>query len=196
MNKTKKSVSLPSMEQVEGEKKRLKHKAAYKKALSGTIYVLVVVAAVSVLISSLILPVLQISGDSMEPTLHSGEIVVAIKTKNFETGDLCCFSWNNRTLIKRVIAGPGEWVDIKDDGTVYVNYKKIEEPYVTGKSLGETDLTYPYQVPENSYFVLGDQRETSIDSRNTVIGCIYKDQFIGKVQFRIWPFTNIGFVSE
>lgn len=196
MKKIKKEILLPSMEQIEGEKKRLKHKAAYQKALSGTIYALVIVAAVSVLIASLVLPVLQISGDSMEPTLHSGEIIVAVKTKNLETGNLCCFSWNNKTLIKRIIAGPGEWVDIKADGTVYVNYKKIEEPYVTGKSLGETDLTYPYQVPDNSYFVLGDQRDTSIDSRNTVIGCIYKDQLIGKVQFRIWPISSIGLVSE
>lgn len=195
MSRRKRTVSLPSLEQIEMEQKRLRHKSAYRRALSGTVYALIIVAAIAVLISSLLLPVLQISGDSMEPTLNSGEVVVAVKTKIFEIGDLCCFSWNNKTMIKRVIGRPGDWVDIKKDGTVYVNSKKLDEPYVSKKSPETDGRTYPYQVPENSYFMLGDQRETSIDSRNEAIGCIYKDQIIGKVEFRIWPLSDFGAVS-
>ncbi len=192
MSKKTRSIPLPSMEQIESEKRRLSHRSAYRRALSGTVYALIIVAAIAVLISSLLLPVLQISGDSMEPTLYSGEVVVAVRTKTFETGDLCCFSWNNKTMIKRVIGRPGDWVDIKKDGTVYVNSKKLEEPYVSKKSPEKDGRSYPYQVPENTYFVLGDQRETSIDSRSEAIGCIYKDQIIGKVEFRIWPLADFG----
>lgn len=188
------NIILPTVAQVETEKQRIEHQEAYRKSLSGTIYVLTIVAALAVLISSLLLPVMQITGNSMEPSLYSGNIVVVIKTKDFAVGDLCCFSWNNKTMIKRVIACAGDWVDIKDDGTVYVNYQELEEPYIAEKSLGETDLTYPYQVPENTVFVMGDKRDSSVDSRNSVIGCVYKDQIIGEVQFRIWPFMQIGFL--
>lgn len=196
MRKKQKTVTLPSLPEIEAEQVRLRRKARYRKALSGTIQILTFVAAIAVLISSFLLPVLQITGTSMEPTLHNGEIIVVFKTNDFSTGDLCCFSWNNKTLIKRVIATAGDWVDIKDDGTVYVNYQELDEPYISEKSLGETDLTYPYQVPENTIFVMGDKRDSSVDSRSSLIGCVYKDQIIGKVQFRIWPFDRIGFVRQ
>jgi signal peptidase I len=192
---TRSPVPLPTMEQVDRERQRIRRRKAYFQSLTSTVGVLAVVAALAVLISSLFLPVMQISGDSMEPTLKDGEIIVLVKTEHFETGDLCSFSWNNKTLIKRVIAGPGDWVEIDSDGTVYVNQAALNEPYITEKSLGECDLDFPYQVPDNHYFALGDHRTTSIDSRSTVIGSVNKDQIIGKVMFRIWPLNAMGLIS-
>ena len=188
----KKDVSLPTMDQISIERGRMKHQSAYRKALFGTVQVLLIVAAIAVLISSLLLPVLQITGDSMVPTLHHDNIVVLVKTDQFETGDICSFSWNNRTLIKRVIGVPGDWIDIEDDGTVYVNGEKLEEPYVTDQSLGECDITFPYQVPEKSLFLMGDHRETSIDSRSSIVGSVHYDQVIGRVLFRVWPLSEFG----
>ena len=192
-NKKKKEVSLPTKKQVETERKRYRRQRAYNKALRGTVYVLTIVAAVAVLISTLILPVLQIEGTSMEPTLTNGDIVLLMKTTRFERGDLCAFTWNNKLLVKRVIGLPGDWIEIDTDGTVYLNGDKLEEPYVEQRALGECDLVFPYQVPAGQYFVIGDMRESSIDSRNTLIGCIPKDQIVGKAFFRIWPFKSIRF---
>jgi len=189
-------LGLPTEEQLKTELKRIRHTAAYGKALRSTVGVLLVVAAVAVLISSLFLPVLQIAGDSMTPTLNNDEIVVLVKTNHFDTGDLCSFSWNNKILIKRIIAGPGDWVEIDGDGTIYVNGEALEEPYVMDKSLGECDLKFPIQIGENEYFLVGDHRSTSVDSRSTVIGNVSTEQIIGKVVFRIWPFGRIGFISE
>lgn len=186
------SESLPTIEQIDEERRRIKYNKKYRKALVGTVNVLIVVAALAVLISTLLLPVLQISGNSMEPTLRNDEIIVLIKTDKFKTGDLCSFTWNNRTLIKRVIGVAGDWIEIKADGTIYVNGEELEEPYVTDKSIGECDITMPYQVPEDSLFVVGDHRETSIDSRNTVIGSVNYDQVIGKVVLRVWPLNRWG----
>jgi signal peptidase I len=189
----KKIKSLPTKEQVETERKRYRRQKAYNKALSGTIYVLTVVAAVAVLIATLVLPVLQIEGTSMEPTLVNGDIVLLTKTTSFNRGELCGFSWNNKLLIKRVIGIPGDWIEIDTDGTVYLNGEKLDEPYAQQLSVGECDLEFPFQVPQEEYFVLGDMRESSIDSRNTLIGCVKKDQIVGKVFFRIWPFKEIRF---
>lgn len=186
-------VSLPTKQQVETERKRYRRQKAYNKALGGTIYVLTIVAAVAVLIATLILPVLQIEGKSMEPTLVNGDIVLLNKTVNFDRGELCGFSWNNKLLIKRVIGIPGDWIEIDTDGTVYLNGEMLEEPYAQQLAIGECDLDFPYQVPQEAYFVLGDMRESSIDSRNTLIGCVEKDQIVGKVFFRIWPFKKIRF---
>ncbi len=185
--------SLPTKQQIETERKRYRRQKAYNKALSGTIYVLTIVAAVSVLIATLVLPVLQIEGTSMEPTLVNGDIVLLTNTTNFDRGELCGFSWNNKLLIKRVIGIPGDWIEIDTDGTVYLNGEKLDEPYAEQLAMGECDLEFPYQVPQEQYFVLGDMRETSIDSRNTLIGCVEKDQIVGKVFFRIWPFNGIRF---
>ena len=189
----KKIISLPSKQQVETERKRYRRQKAYNKALGGTIYVLTIVAAVAVLIATLVLPVLQIEGKSMEPTLVNGDIVLLTKTVNFNRGELCGFSWNNKLLIKRVIGIPGDWIEIDTDGTVYLNGEKLDEPYAQQLAVGECDLEFPFQVPQEEYFVLGDMRESSIDSRNTLIGCVEKDQIVGKVFFRIWPFKTIRF---
>lgn len=190
----KKSVeTLPTKQQVETEIKRYRRQKAYNKALGGTVYVLTIVAAISVLIATLILPVLQIEGTSMEPTLVNGDIVLLTKTTNFDRGELCGFSWNNKLLIKRVIGIPGDWIEIDTNGSVYLNGEKLDEPYAAQLSVGECDLEFPFQVPQEQYFVLGDMRESSIDSRNTLIGCVEKEQIVGKVFFRIWPFNRIRF---
>ena len=193
LHRKKKEVSLPTKSQVETERKRYRRQKAYNKALRGTVYVLTIVAAVAVLIATLVLPVLQIEGTSMEPTLSNGDIVLLMKTTRFERGNLCAFTWNNKLLVKRVIGLPGDWIEINTDGTVYLNGDKLEEPYVQQMALGECDLEFPFQVPQEQYFVVGDMRENSIDSRNSLIGCIPKDQIVGKVFFRIWPFKSIRF---
>ena len=185
--------SMPSKEQVETERKRYRRRNAYGKALGGTVYVLTIVAAVAVLIATLVLPVLQIEGSSMEPTLVNGDIVLLAKSTTFKRGELCGFAWNNKLLIKRVIGVPGDWIEIDTDGTVYLNGDKLDEPYASHISFGECDLEFPYQVPQEQYFVLGDMRESSIDSRNTLIGCVTKEQIVGKVLVRVWPIKNIRF---
>lgn len=182
----------PTSAQIEAELQRVSHRTAYRKALFSTLNVLLLVAALAVLVSTLVLPVLQISGDSMLPTLEHGDIIVLIKTDHFETGDLCSFSWNNKTLIKRVIGVPGDWIEMDEEGTIYLNGNALDEPYITDKHLGECDIEFPYQVPENSIFVVGDRRETSIDSRSSVIGCVNYEQVIGKVLFRVWPLKKLG----
>ena len=192
MKHTNKTVdSLPTKKQVETERKRYRRQKAYNKALGGTVYVLTIVAAVAVLIATLLLPVLQIEGTSMEPTLVNGDIVLLTKTTAFERGDLCGFSWNNKLLIKRVIGIPGDWIEIDTDGTVYLNGEKLDEPYAQRLAVGECDLEFPFQVPQEQYFVMGDMRESSIDSRNTLIGCVEKEQVVGKVFFRIWPLKTL-----
>ena len=193
MHRKKKEVVLPTKTQVETERKRYRRQKAYNKALRGPVYVLTIVAAVAVLIATLVLPVLQIEGTSMEPTLSNGDIVLLTKTTRFDRGDLCGFTWNNKLLIKRVIGLPGDWIEIDVDGTIYLNGDKLDEPYVQQMDLGECDLEFPFQVPQEQYFVVGDMRENSIDSRNSLIGCIPKDQIVGKVFFRIWPFKSMRF---
>ena len=193
IHRREKEVSLPTMNQIETERKRYRRQKAYNKALRGTVYVLTIVAAVAVLVATLILPVLQIEGTSMEPTLSNGDIVLLTKTTRFERGDLCGFTWNNKLLIKRVIGLPGDWIEIDTDGTIYLNGNKLDEPYVQQIALGECDLEFPFQVPQEQYFVVGDMRKSSIDSRNSLIGCIQKEQIVGKVFFRIWPFSEIEF---
>ena len=183
--------SLPSIGQIEQERKRYRWKKAYFKALRGTISVLTYVAAVAALIATLVLPVMQIEGSSMEPTMKSGDIVLLNKTTRFERGEICGFSWNNKLLIKRVIGLPGDWIEMDVDGTVYRNGEKLEEPYIEQLTFGECDLEFPFQVPPEQYFVLGDMRESSIDSRSTLIGCVEYDQIVGKVFIRIWPLNEI-----
>jgi len=189
--KNKQPISLPTRDQVETERKRYRWQKAYFKALRGTISVLTYVAAIAALIATLVLPVLQIEGTSMEPTLLNGDIVLLTKTTQFDRGEICGFAWNNKLLIKRVIGIPGDWIEIDTDGTVYRNGEKLDEPYAQQIAFGECDLEFPYQVPQEQYFVLGDMRESSIDSRNTLIGCVEYDQIIGKLFFRIWPLKRI-----
>ena len=187
----KEEVSLPTKVQVETERKRYRWKKAYFKALRGTVAVLTYMAAVAALIATFVLPVLQIEGTSMEPTLVNGDIVLLAKTTSFDRGDICGFSWNNKILIKRVIGIPGDWIEIDTDGTVYLNGEKLDEPYAQQIAFGECDLEFPFQVPQEQYFVLGAMRESSIDSRNTLVGCVEHDQIIGKIFFRIWPLKEM-----
>lgn len=191
---SKKKVSVPSLTEIQSERKRIRRKDYYRQALRGTVSVLVVVAAVAVLIATLFLPILQISGDSMSPTLEHDEIVVLLKTKKFERGDLIGFYYQGKILLKRVIALPEDEVAIDADGNVYVNGGLLEEPYVTEKGLGDCDLEFPYKVPGTSYFVMGDRRSNSVDSRNSVVGSIPLEDIIGKVFVRVWPFSRFGFV--
>ena len=160
--------------------------------MKSTLYTLITVAAIAVLVATLWLPVLQIYGSSMTPTMQAGDIVFSLKTSRFEQGDVVAFYYNNKILVKRMIAGPGDWVDIKEDGTTYVNSKELEEPYVSEKSLGDTNIELPYQVPDGKIFVLGDHRSTSVDSRHTTVGCVAGEQIVGKILFRIWPLNRIG----
>ena len=164
----------------------------YKKLLRSTIYTLVIVAAISVLVATLLLPVLQIYGTSMNPNLQEGDIVVSVKSPQFKTGDIIAFYYNNRVLVKRIIGCPGDSVVIADSGDVYVNNTLLDEPYLTEKSYGNADIEYPYTVPQNSFFVLGDHRESSVDSRSSLVGCVEKEEIIGKIIFRVWPIKRIG----
>ena len=192
--KPKKRITIPSLEEIQKERKRIRKSDYYRQSLRSTVSVLVVVAAVAVLIATLFLPILQISGDSMSPTLEHDEIVVLLKTKDFDRGDLVGFYYQGKILLKRVIALPEDEVAIDADGNVYVNGELLEEPYVTDKGLGDCDLEFPYKVPGTGYFVLGDQRSNSVDSRNSVIGAISQEDIIGKIFVRVWPLSEIGFV--
>ena len=193
-NKREKEVIVPSLTEIQSERKRIRRGTYYRQALRGTISVLLVVAAVAVLITTLFLPILQISGDSMSPTLEHDEVVVLLKTKKFDRGDLVGFYYQGKILLKRVIALPEDEVAIDADGNVYVNGELLEETYVTEKGLGDCNLEFPYKVPATSYFVLGDRRSNSVDSRNSAIGAISIDDIIGKVFIRVWPLNNFGFV--
>lgn len=174
------------------EKERLSYSRKYRRTLKSTLGILAVVAALAVLAATLWLPILRVYGNSMTPALNAGDLVLSERTSNFRTGDIVAFYYNNRVLVKRVIAGPGDWVDIHEDGTVFVNGNELAEPYIAEKSLGETDLDYPYQVPEDRWFVLGDHRDVSVDSRKKAIGSIAEEQILGKLIFLLWPFEHIG----
>lgn len=183
--------SLPSVEQLKKELREVRHKKQYGRVLRSTVYVLLISAACAVLVATIFFPILQIYGSSMEPTLSENEIVIALKTTEFEQGELVAFYVGNKILVKRYIAGPGQWIDIDEEGNVYVDGELLDEPYLTKKALGSCNIELPYQVPENKYFVLGDHRETSVDSRNTAVGCIDDDDIVGRLIFRVWPLKKI-----
>lgn len=181
--------------QLETELKREHHRSHKATAALRALYILITIAAAAVLISTLLLPIFRIYGSSMTPTLKAGNIVVGVKGSSFDQGDIIAFYYNNKILIKRVIALPGDWVDIDQSGNVYVNDKLLDEPYVQEKALGECDIEMPYQVPEGRLFVCGDHRSTSVDSRSSTIGCVSEEQIAGKIIFRLWPFSDFGFID-
>ena len=183
--------STPQLEQALAQEERRKR---FRSILRSTVFVLATVAAVSILIATLLFPVMRIYGSSMKPTLEDGEIVVAIKMKEFSPGDLVAFYYNNKLLIKRVIGKPGDWINITEDGTVFVNGTPLDEPYILEKSLGTCDLELPYQVPAGQFFVMGDHRSTSIDSRSSVVGCVMDEQIVGKILLRVWPLAEFGLI--
>ena len=193
--KKKKIPEMPSTQQLEAELNRVKYRSRYRSVFRSTVYTLITVAAVSILVATLWLPVLQIYGSSMTPTLQDGEIIFSVKTSEFEPGEVVAFYYNNKILVKRVICGPGDWIDIDEDGTVYVNEVRLEEPYLTEKTLGDCNIDLPFQVPDGKVFVMGDHRSTSVDSRNTAVGCVAQEQIVGKIIFRIWPLNRIGTVD-
>lgn len=188
----KKYYSVPTTQQLEAELKRLKYKNRYRSVMKSTIYTLITVAAVSILVATLWLPVLQIYGSSMTPTIYDGEIIFTVKTSEFKQGDIVSFYYNNKILVKRVIADAGDWVNIDADGTVYVNSEVLPEPYLEEKALGDCSIELPYQVPEGKIFVMGDHRATSVDSRSTALGCVAQEQIVGKIVFRVWPLDRFG----
>lgn len=190
-----KDARFPSSAEVEQELNRERYKKRYKRTLKSTVFALVTAAAAAVLVAALWLPVLEIFGSSMSPTLQEGQYVVAVKDTTPETGDIVAFYYGNKVLVKRCIAGPGSWVDILEDGTVMVDGKKLDEPYLKEKHFGICDLELPYQVPEGTYFLIGDERETSVDSRHSSIGCISAEQMVGKIVYRVWPLEAFGAVK-
>ena len=194
-SKEARKIEMPSVELLEGELKRTQYNRRYRRTLRTTIFSLLIVAAVAVIIAVLLLPVLQISGSSMENTLMDGDLVISLNNGKYKTGDVIGLYYNNVVLIKRVIATSGDWVDIADDGTVTVNGVELDEPYVAEKALGECNINLPYQVPQGKCFVLGDNRANSIDSRNTAVGCISNDVVVGRLLARIWPLKSITILN-
>lgn len=190
--KNSRPIDIPTTAQVAREKERLRYQERYSRTLKSTVAILIVVAALAVLVATLWMPVLRIYGNSMVPTLEDGQIVISVKSRSYQSGDIVAFYYGNKLLIKRYIAGPSDWVDVDEDGNVFVNQKELSEPYIQKKAYGETNIKLPYQVPDERYFVMGDNRDVSIDSRNTSVGCVSSEQMVGQVVFRIWPLSKFG----
>lgn len=191
----KEKKTMPTTQELQTELNRVRYKVRYRSVFRSTVYTLITVAAIAILVATLWLPVLRIYGSSMTPTLQDGDIIFTVKTSSFEPGDIISFYYNNKILVKRVIARSGEWVDIDEDGTVYVNNEPLNEPYLAEKAFGDCNIELPYQVPDGKVFVMGDHRSTSVDSRNTSVGCVSQEQVVGKIVFRVWPLERLGTVE-
>ena len=194
MSRKETNLELPSLDQLEEELERELYRSNYTRVLRSTLFSLLAVAAAAVLVAVLLLPVLQITGSSMTDTLQDGDIVVALNGISYKTGDVIAFYYNNEILVKRVIATAGDWVNIDEEGNVYVNDKLLNEPYISDKALGQCNIEMPYQVPDGRCFIMGDHRSTSIDSRNTAVGCVSSDMIVGKIFLRLWPFAEISLI--
>ena len=182
---------LPTTDQLETELKREQKSHQFGSIIRSTIYILVTVAAFAIVIAVIFFPVMRIYGSSMAPTIKEGEIVVSLKGSKFKTGDVIAFYYNNKVLVKRVICGPGDWITIREDGTVVINGHVKDEPYLIDKAFGICDLDFPYQIPASQYFVMGDQRSVSVDSRSSTVGCISEEQIVGRIIFCVWPISGI-----
>lgn len=182
------------MEKKKRSREEVRYRRKFIRTLRDTVHAVIVISAVAVLITNLMVPVLRIYGHSMNDTLDEGNIVLSVKGSSFKTGDIIAFYYNNKLLVKRVIGDSGDWIDIDEEGNVYVNNKEIEEPYLERKALGECNIELPYQVPESRVFVMGDNRTVSVDSRNTAVGCVAEEQIVGKIFFRVWPLRDMGFI--
>jgi signal peptidase I len=193
--KRKKEQIIPQIDQLKQELKRERYRKRYAIVLKSTVATLAVVAAFAILVATLWMPVLQIYGSSMTPTIEEGQIVVSVKGSEFEPGELVAFYVGNKLLVKRVIACPADYITITEDGTVFVNGSQLDEPYVSEKAYGECDLEFPYQVPESRFFLMGDHRESSVDSRSSAVGCIAEEQIVGKIAFRVLPLSGFGNVK-
>lgn len=194
-NKEEKTLGLPDTDEIKTAYQTARYRKTFWETVRSTVFMLIVVAAFAVLAAVLFLPILRIYGNSMKGTLDSGDVVISVKGTSFETGDVVAFYYNNNILVKRVIAEAGDWVDMDDKGNVYVNNKRLEEPYLKEKDYGHTDIAFPYQVPEDRIFVMGDNREVSIDSRNTSIGTVSEEQIVGKLVFKVWPLREISWID-
>ena len=192
----RKRVEVAELGELEQELKRVQHRSRFSALFRSTIYTLIVVAAVAVLVAVLFMPVLRIYGSSMTPTLTEGEIVVSLKGVEPKRGDIVGVYLGSKLLIKRVIASEHEWVNIDEDGNVFVDGVPLDEPYLVEKALGECDIELPYQVPDTSIFVMGDHRSTSVDSRSTSVGCIQVEDVVGKIVFRVWPLRRFGTIGH
>lgn len=190
--KEKRILDIPNSKQLEAELQRVRYKSRYGYVLRNTVFILITVAAFAVLVATLFLPVLQIYGSSMTPTLYEGNIVVSVKGADFQQGDIISFYYNNKILVKRVVAFPGDWINIDEDGNVFINDEQLDEPYVKEKAFGECDIELPYQVPDGKIFVCGDHRATSVDSRSSTVGCVSEEQIVGKIVYRVWPLNSVG----
>lgn len=185
----------PSAKEIKGELDRHNRTIRTVRVLASTIGVLLTIAAIVVLLATFAFPTFKIYGDSMAPILNEGEIVVSLKSDSYQTGDIVAFYYNNKILVKRVICGPGEWFNMQEDGSVFVNGVALNEPYISEEGFGSCDYDLPYQVPDSHYFVMGDQRASSIDSRMEQVGCVPDERVVGKIWLRVWPLDAIGFVE-
>lgn len=185
----------PDMDDIENELTRLKEKRSWTRALRNAVFTVVTVAAAAVLIAMLFLPVVRITGTSMEPNLMDGDILVGVKSGEYTTGEICCFYYNNKILLKRVIGKPGDVVDMDEVGYVYLNGERLDEPYLSERSAGISDVQFPVQIPDGKLFVLGDHRATSVDSRSTAVGLVDIDNVVGRMLFRVWPLDEFGSID-